>query len=135
MSVRVLVIEDEADIQRLIEMKLKASGFVVLTATDGEEGLATALAERPEIVLCDVGMPKKDGYTVITELRNQLGDRTPVILMLTARGQQAEMIQGLSSGADDYIVKPFSPRDLVARIYVAALKSGKKLDLPPRREG
>jgi len=135
MSVRVLVIEDETDIQRLIEMKLKASGFVVLTATDGEEGLATALAERPEIVLCDVGMPKKDGYTVITELRNQLGDRTPVILMLTARGQQAEMIQGLSSGADDYIVKPFSPRDLVARIYVAALKSGKKLDLPPRREG
>jgi len=135
MSVRVLVIEDEADIQRLIEMKLKASGFVVLTATDGEEGLATALAERPEIVLCDVGMPKKDGYTVITELRNQLGASTPVILMLTARGQQAEMIQGLSSGADDYIVKPFSPRDLVARIYVAALKSGKKLDLPPRREG
>lgn len=135
MPVRVLVVEDEADIRRLIEMKLKASGFLVLTAADGEEGVEKALGERPEIMLCDVTMPGKDGYAVVREVRQRLGDDAPVILMLTARGQQADMVRGLNSGADDYIVKPFTPRDLVARIYVVALKSMRQLDLPPRREG
>ncbi len=133
--IRVLVVEDEADIRRLIEIKLKASGFAVLTAADGKEGIAKALDERPEIMLCDVMMPGKDGYAVVREVRQRLGENAPVILMLTARGEQADMVRGLNSGADDYIVKPFNPQDLVARIYVTALKSMKQLDLPRRYQG
>ncbi len=133
--IRVLVVEDEADIRRLIEMKLRVSGFEVLTAVDGAEGLAMAIAEKPDIMLCDVMMPKKDGYAVVSEVRAELGDQAPVILMLTARGQQADLREGIASGADDYIVKPFVPRDLISRIRVAVLRSGKPIELPPSREG
>ncbi len=123
---RVVVVEDEPDIRRLIEIKLKAAGYTVTVAADGEEGVEKALAERPDILLCDVMMPKKDGYAVVTEVRQALGADAPIIIMLTAKGQEADVVTGLSSGADDYIIKPFAPRELVARINVAVIKSGKQ---------
>ena len=130
MPVRVLVIEDEADIRRLIEIKLRAAGFDVTAAPDGEIGCQRALADRPDIVLCDVMMPNKDGYTAVAEIREALKDDCPLIIMLTAKGQESDIARGLASGADDYLVKPFAPRELVARIRFAVLKSGRPIQLP-----
>lgn len=125
MTTRALVIDDEADILRLIEIKLKKAGFEVTTAHDGQEGLEKALAIKPDIMLVDVMMPRMDGYTVVSQVKQQLGTSAPVIILLTAKGQEADVVKGLSSGADDYIIKPFSPRELLARINVVLIKSGK----------
>lgn len=132
MTIRALVVDDEPDILRLIEIKLKKSGFEVLTAHDGQEGLEKALAEKPDIMLVDVMMPRMDGYSVVTAVKEQLGTQAPIVLLLTAKGQEADVVQGLSSGADDYIIKPFSPRELLARINVALIKGGKHADLTTR---
>ena len=122
MSKRVLVVEDEADIRRLVSIKLKGAGYEVLTASDGEEGLAAAVREKPDLLVSDVMMPKKDGYTMVREVRDALGSEAPVVIMLTSRGQDSDVATGLDSGADDYIVKPFAPRELVARIQVVMLR-------------
>jgi DNA-binding response OmpR family regulator len=122
MSKRVLVVEDEEDIRRLVSIKLKGAGYEVMTASDGEEGLAAALREKPDLLLSDVMMPKKDGYTMVREVRAALGSESPVVIMLTARGQDTDVASGLDSGADDYIVKPFAPRELIARIQVVMLR-------------
>ena len=122
MSKRVLVVEDEADIRRLVSVKLRGAGYEVSTANDGEEGLAAAVREKPDLLVSDVMMPKKDGYTMVREVREALGPAAPVVIMLTARGQDTDVAAGLDSGADDYIVKPFSPRELVARVQVVMLR-------------
>ncbi|HEY7062587.1 MAG TPA: response regulator [Chloroflexota bacterium] len=124
MSIRVLAVDDEPDVLRLVEIKLKKAGFEVLTARDGEEGLSKALSERPEIVLLDVMMPKMDGFTAAAKIKEQM-QPAPLILMLTAKGQESDVVRGLAGGADDYIVKPFAPRELIARINVALIKAGK----------
>ena len=130
MPMRVLVVDDEADIRRLIEIKLRRAGFEVLTAADGQEGLETTLAQRPDLVLLDVMMPRRDGYSVVSEIKQQLGSEAPIVILLTAKGQEADVVQGLASGADDYVIKPFSPRELVARIQVALIKAGRHADVP-----
>ena len=122
MSKRVLVVEDEEDIRRLISIKLQGAGYEVATANDGEEGLAAAVRDKPDLLVSDVMMPKKDGYTMVREVREALGSEAPAIIMLTARGQDTDVATGLDSGADDYIVKPFAPRELVARIQVVMLR-------------
>jgi DNA-binding response OmpR family regulator len=122
MSKRVLVVEDEADIRRLISIKLKGAGYEVATANDGEEGLAAAVRDKPDLLVSDVMMPKKDGYTMVREVREALGAEAPAVIMLTARGQDTDVATGLDAGADDYIVKPFAPRELVARIQVVMLR-------------
>jgi two-component system alkaline phosphatase synthesis response regulator PhoP len=124
MPIRILAVDDEPDVLRLVEIKLKKVGFEVLTARDGEEGLNKAVAERPDVVLMDVMMPKMDGFTAAGKIKAQM-DPAPLVLMLTAKGQEADVVQGLSSGADDYLIKPFSPRELIARINVALIKAGK----------
>ena len=122
MSKRVLVVEDEEDIRRLGSIKLKGAGYEVVTANDGEEGLAAAVRDRPDLLVSDVMMPKKDGFTMVREVREALGSDAPAVIMLTARGQDSDVATGLDSGADDYIVKPFAPRELVARIQVVMLR-------------
>ena len=122
MSKRVLVVEDEADIRRLVSIKLKGAGYDVSTANDGEEGLAAAVRDKPDLLVSDVMMPKMDGYTMVREVREALGSEAPAIIMLTARGQDTDVATGLDSGADDYIVKPFAPRELVARVQVVMLR-------------
>jgi two-component system alkaline phosphatase synthesis response regulator PhoP len=129
MAIRALVVDDETDILRLIEIKLKKAGFEVLTACDGQEGLEKALAEKPDIMLVDVMMPRMDGYTVVSEVRQKLGGEAPIIILLTAKGQEADVVKGLTSGANDYIIKPFSPRELIARINVVLSKSGKRANI------
>ena len=109
----ILVVEDEPRIAGLVRDYLEHAGFAVLTAGDGAGGLALARARRPDAVILDLGLPKVDGLDVIRILR---ADSTVPIVVLTARGDETDRIIGLELGADDYVVKPFSPKELVARV-------------------
>jgi CheY-like chemotaxis protein len=124
-GIRVVAIDDEADILRLIRIKLSKEGFVVSTVSDGIEGVRKVIGEKPDVMLVDVMIPGKDGYEVASEVKRKLGEEAPVVIMLTSKAEDADMVKGLSSGADDYITKPFSPRELVERINVALIKSGR----------
>jgi len=109
----VLVVDDEPEIVRLVRDYLERAGFRVATAADGEQALRAARSERPDIVVLDLGLPGLDGLDVTRELRR--GGQVPII-MLTARTEEADRVAGLELGADDYVAKPFSPRELVARV-------------------
>jgi DNA-binding response OmpR family regulator len=111
---RLLIIEDELPMRTALADVLTAEGYRVLTASDGESGLQRALAEKPDLILLDIMMPKLDGYAVCAELR-RLGHAVP-ILMLTAKGQVEDRVTGLDAGADDYLIKPFSTEELLARV-------------------
>jgi CheY-like chemotaxis protein len=124
-AIRVLAIDDEADILQLIRLKLSKEGFDVYTASNGEEGIEKALHERPDVMIVDILMPGKDGYQVVSEVKARLREDSPIIIMLTSKTEDADMVRGLSMGADDYITKPFSPRELIERINVALIKSVK----------
>ncbi|MBW4698101.1 MULTISPECIES: response regulator transcription factor RpaB [Gloeobacter] len=110
---KILVVDDEASIRRILETRLSMIGYDVVTAADGEEALEVFSREHPDLVVLDVMMPKLDGYGVCQELRK---DSDVPIIMLTALGDVADRITGLELGADDYVVKPFSPKELEARI-------------------
>jgi DNA-binding response OmpR family regulator len=110
---RILVVDDEPKIVRLVRDYLENAGFAVVTAGDGREALLRARAERPDLIILDLGLPRVDGLDVTRSLRRDSG--VPII-MLTARDDEADRIVGLELGADDYVVKPFSPRELVARV-------------------
>jgi len=120
----VLAVDDEPDVLRLVEIKLKKEGFVVETARDGEEALERAQGGDFDVVLMDVRMPRMDGFTAAQRIKDEMKP-APIILMLTAEGQESDVIRGLSGGADDYVIKPFAPRELIARINVALIKAGK----------
>ncbi len=109
----VLIADDNAQIVSILEEYSKKEGYRTLTAADGEQALQLFRQEGPDVVLLDVMMPKLDGFAVCREIRRE--SDTPVI-MVTARGEDFERIMGLDIGADDYIVKPFSPREVIARI-------------------
>ena len=109
----ILVVDDEASIRRILETRLSMIGYQVITACDGEEALELFRQRSPDLVVLDVMMPKLDGYGVCQELRK---DSDVPIVMLTALGDVADRITGLELGADDYVVKPFSPKELEARI-------------------
>ena len=128
MATKVLAVDDAPDVRRLIEIKLKKAGFQVLTAVDGQDGLDQALAQKPDVVLMDVMMPRMDGLSAARAIVEQ-ADPAPVILMLTAQGQESDLMQGLAGGADDYIVKPFVPRELISRIKVAMIHAGRPVEL------
>ena len=110
---KILVVDDEASIRRILETRLSMIGYDVVTAADGEEALEIFYNTVPDLVVLDVMMPKLDGYGVCQELRKE--SDIPII-MLTALGDVADRITGLELGADDYVVKPFSPKELEARI-------------------
>jgi DNA-binding response OmpR family regulator len=111
---RILIIEDEAPMRTALADLLAGEGYRALTAVDGERGLERALAEKPDLILLDVMMPKLDGFQVCAELR-RLEVASPVLL-LTAKGQIEDRVNGLDAGADDYLVKPFSTDELLARV-------------------
>lgn len=113
---KILVIEDERDVAELISFNLSRSGYQAVLAHDGLEGQKLALKERPDVIILDLMLPGKDGFSVLKELRRD--DRTAhtPVLMLTARAQTEDRIKGLEAGADDYLTKPFSPKELVLRI-------------------
>ena len=111
---RILIIEDETPMRTALADVLEGEGYRALAAADGEAGLRKAVAEKPDLILLDVMMPKLDGFAVCAELR-RLSHTTPV-LMLTAKGQIEDRVNGLDVGADDYLVKPFSTEELLARV-------------------
>lgn len=112
----VLVVEDEADIVTLLKYNLEKEGFRVNAATDGEEALLLAGEQTPNIVLLDWMLPLMSGLEVCRQMRRNSKMRDIPIIMLTARGEEADRVRGLNSGADDYITKPFSPTELLARM-------------------
>jgi len=109
----ILVVEDEAKIARLVRDYLEHAGFQVLVAGDGDAALANARRSRPDLVVLDLGLPGRDGLDVARTLRRT--SEVPIV-MLTARGDETDRVVGLELGADDYVVKPFGPKELVARV-------------------
>lgn len=143
MNGTILVVEDEASIRTVARAYLEQAGFRVLLATSGPEGLELALRERPDLVVLDLNLPGMDGMELAARLR---AESDVFILMLTARTEEADRVAGLRIGADDYLTKPFSPRELTARVEAilrrrrAAVSSDTKLSFaslridPERRE-
>lgn len=115
-SETILVIEDEKNIAELIRYNLEQEGFRVLTAAKGQSGLETAQREKPDLLILDLMLPELGGLEICKILKNDPKTKTLPIIMLTAKGTEADKVVGLELGADDYITKPFSPRELVARI-------------------
>jgi DNA-binding response OmpR family regulator len=124
MSERILIVEDERPMRTVLTDCLTAEGYRVLTAVQGEQALEKAQKEMPDLILLDVMMPRVDGFQVCRELR-RLHFKNP-ILMLTAKGQIDDRVKGLDCGADDYLVKPFSTRELLARVRAVLRRERRK---------
>jgi two-component system, OmpR family, alkaline phosphatase synthesis response regulator PhoP len=127
MNNKILVVDDEEHILTLIKFNLEQAGFQVVTAIDGDEALQKATDEKPELIVLDLMLPKKDGMEVCKELRLQRN--TTPILMVTAKDDEFDKVLGLELGADDYMTKPFSPREVVARVK-AILRRSKITETP-----
>ncbi len=124
---RILIIEDEHDIADLIAFNLKRGGYEVIQAHDGLEGTEMALRERPDLILLDLMLPGRNGYSLFRELRRDVRTAGTPVIILTARAQTEDKIQGLEAGADDYLTKPFSPKELMLRVQAVLKRS----DRPP----
>lgn len=120
-SVTILVVEDDHQIRRVVQGYLEQAGHRVLAVADGETGLALALSEKPALIVLDLMLPGLDGWEIARRLRrnNDPAVANIYILMLTARVEEADRVEGFTVGADDYLVKPFSPRELTARVQAA----------------
>ncbi len=125
---KLLIIEDELPMRTALCETLQADGYKVRVAADGETGLERALTEEHDLILLDVMMPKLDGYALCRELRRR-GRKTPV-LMLTARGMVDDRVDGLNAGADDYLVKPFAMRELLARVRALLRRAERENSAP-----
>ena len=129
---RILIVEDEPDLARGLQFNLEARGFGVLLAADGEDGFRKAVQDRPDLVLLDVMLPGRDGYDVCRALR-KAAPHLPIV-MLTAKGQEEDIVLGLKLGADDYVRKPFGVAELVARIETVLRRAAAASGLPERLE-
>jgi len=129
MTKSILIIEDESDILHLIDWHLRSEGYITYSAADGAAGLAAAAGKIPDLILLDLILPGMDGLEVCKSLQRNEKTREIPVVMLTARGEEVDRIVGLELGADDYIVKPFSPRELILRIR-AILRRHEKPDQP-----
>ena len=117
MAAKILVVDDDANVQRLLQYTLKQEGYDVVVAPDGAEGFRLWGAEAPDLILLDVQLPKLDGYQVAAKIRSEEGGSSHVpIIMLTAEREVEQKVRGLRAGADDYLIKPFHPAELLARI-------------------
>ena len=119
----ILIVEDEPEIAQLIEQTLVKESFDCRVANNGLAALDMFKQQQPDVVILDLMLPGLDGLEVCTRIRQQPYDKDPYILMLTARGEEIDRVIGLSTGADDYLVKPFSPRELVARVRALLRRS------------
>src|SRR5438093_3349050 len=127
LGARILVIEDELPMRTALQDCLETEGYRVLTAAEGETGLGRALKEKPDLILLDIMLPRLDGFALCEELR-RVGHTTPV-LMLTAKGFVQDRVRGLDAGADDYLVKPFSTDELLARVRALLRRKAKAVVL------
>ena len=125
---RILIADDEPDILEIIQYNLVKEGYEILTARDGEEALAKAIATRPDMIILDIMMPKKTGVEVCEILRSQVAFKEVLIIFLTALNDEISHIKGLETGADDYVTKPVSPKVLISRINALFRRVNKKPD-------
>src|SRR3989304_8248325 len=109
---KILVVADETDILNLLDYNLKKGGFRVISAKDGPEALDLAVNESPDLILLDIMLPNMDGTEVLRRLKAREGTRSIPVIMLTAKGEEVDKVVGFELGAEDYITKPFSPREL-----------------------
>jgi len=120
---RILVVEDEPDIARLVRKYLEADGFTVIVAYDGEEALAFLMGQPPDLLVLDLGLPRRDGWSLAAWIRDHDDLCGLPILMLTARIEDEDKLRGLRLGADDYVTKPFNPHEVVARVHAILRRS------------
>ncbi len=123
MAETILLIEDDASIRQGLELNLKLEGYTVLACGDGERGLELAREQKPGLIVLDLTLPKLDGLTVLRAVRRE--NKEVPILILSARGQEASKVEGLSLGADDYVTKPFGLKELLARVQAALRRAGR----------
>ncbi len=121
----ILVVDDEQDVTNLVRYNLQKAGYEVLTATNGVEGLSIIRNSRPDVVILDLMMPEMDGLSVCREVRSDPEVSHTPILMLTAKNQQKDRVRGLQDGADDYVTKPFSTKELVLRVAAILRRTSK----------
>ena len=119
---KILVVEDDPVVRELIEFKLSSAGHEVLLEADGEAGLATAKTQRPDLIVLDWMMPKLTGLEVCAAIREDEAISDTSVLLLTARAQENDVEKGFAAGANDYLLKPFSPRELLSRIEALAAR-------------
>jgi len=119
----ILVVEDDPDIVELLEYSLEREGYTVLAASDGEKGLSEARRRKPALVLLDLMLPGLDGLSICRALKEDGATKDIPVMMLTAKGEESDVVVGLEFGADDYVRKPFSPRELIARIRAVMRRS------------
>jgi diguanylate cyclase (GGDEF)-like protein len=131
MSESILVVDDDPDIARFVEVNLRSAGYDVSVAGDGEEALERASELRPDLVLLDVMMPRLDGFEVAQRLRKNPQTANTSIIMLTAKALSSDKVTGLQSGADDYIIKPFDPIELLARVKGTLRRAKEMRNLSP----
>jgi PleD family two-component response regulator len=131
MAETILVVDDDPDIARFVEVNLRSAGYNVTVAGDGEEALEKAETVRPDLVLLDIMMPRLDGFEVAQRLRKNPVTANTSIIMLTAKALSADKVTGLQSGADDYIIKPFDPIELLARVKGTLRRAKEMRNLSP----
>ncbi len=130
MKEKILIVEDEKDIIKMLEYNLKKEGFRVIAAGDGEDAIDLAIRGQPDLILLDLMLPGMDGLEVCKALKKENKASAIPIIMLTAKSQESDKVVGLELGADDYITKPFSPRELIARIKAVLRRVNEKEKLP-----
>ncbi len=116
MPATILVVDDDPVILQLLQVNFEMEGFSVITAADGQEGVDRTRADRPDVVVSDVMMPRMSGLELVAALKGDPDTASIPVLLLTAKAQQADVTSGLDHGADDYVTKPFEPLDLVERV-------------------
>lgn len=130
MQQKILIVEDETDIRELIGFNLELNNFTVIKVDTGKKGLSEVQKDPPDLIILDLMLPDMDGYAVCKNLKRDDRLKKIPVIMLTARSQEDDMIQGLEAGADDYITKPFSPRILLARVKTALRRNALPSDSP-----
>lgn len=130
MKEKILIVDDEKDIVKMLDYNLKKEGFRTISCYNGEEALSLAVREHPDLIILDLMLPEVDGLEVCKTLKKDSSTSAIPIIMLTAKTQEADKILGLELGADDYITKPFSPRELVARVKAVLRRTSEKARLP-----
>jgi two-component system, OmpR family, alkaline phosphatase synthesis response regulator PhoP len=130
MKETILIVEDEKDIAKMLDYNLKKEGYKTLVAHDGEDAVDTAITKQPDLILLDLMLPGMDGLEVCKTLKGESKTALLPIIMLTAKSQESDKVVGLELGADDYVTKPFSPRELMARIKAVLRRMKEKDKLP-----
>ncbi len=128
-NARILVVDDEVDILNLLDYNLKKAGYTVFSAKDGPEAIDLAKSKRPDLIVLDIMLPNMDGTEVLRRLKGNSSTSGIPVIMLTAKGEEVDRVIGFELGAEDYITKPFSPRELVLRVRAVLKRSSEDKDL------